>query len=59
MPPFDVYEISPETLTVKSWSGRFETRTMPLTTTALRVGNELWVSSIGGESIAVFPLKLQ
>ena len=56
-PRFDVYEITPETLAVKSLSGRFVTRPMPLTTTALCVGDELWVSSISGRNIAVFPLK--
>nr|WP_140404461.1 hypothetical protein [Sphingomonas sp. CDS-1] len=56
-PRFDVYEITPKTLAAKSLSGRFETRPMPLTTTALRVGGELWVSSVSGKNIAVFPLK--
>ena len=56
-PQFDIYEIAAKTLAVKSLSGRFAPRPMPLTTTALRVRDELWVSSISGTSIAVFPLK--
>ena len=56
-PRFDVYEIAPKTLAVSSLSGRFDSRPMPLTTTALRVRNELWISSINGESITVFPLR--
>lgn len=59
LPPFDVYEITPGSLAIKSLSGRFETRTLPLTTTALEVGKELWISGLGGKSIAVFPLKAE
>ena len=56
-PRFDVYEIRPTTLAVKSLSDRFDTKPMPITTTALRVDDELWVSSISGKNIAVFPLR--
>ena len=56
-PELDVYEVTAKTLAVKSLSGRFESKPMPLTTTALRVGDELWISSVSGENIAVFPLK--
>ncbi len=55
-PQFDIYEIAADDMAVTNLSGRFESRTMPLTTTALRVGGDLWVSSISGTSIAVFPL---
>lgn len=56
-PQFDVYEITAKTLAVESLSGRFESKPMPITTTALRVRDELWVSSVSGKNIAVFPLK--
>ena len=55
-PPFDVYEVDPGTLTATSLSWRFKATPMPLATTALRLGDELWVSSIGGERIVIFPL---
>lgn len=54
-PPFDVYEIDPATMTVKSLSDIIDDSSLPLTTTALQVDDELWLSSINGEGIAVFP----
>ena len=55
-PPFDIYEVDPGSLSVSSLAGRFSPRPMTLPTTALRVGNELWISSIGGDRIAIFGL---
>lgn len=57
LPPFDVYEITPGSLAVESLSDRIPFRSLPLTTTALEVGNDLWISGVGGQSITVLPLK--
>lgn len=57
LPPFDVYEVTPESLAIESLSSRFTSRPLPLTTTALEVGQDLWISGLGGQSIAVLPLR--
>lgn len=56
-PRYDVLEVTPKTLAVTSLTGRFENRTLPLTTTALRLDNELWISSIGDDRITVLLLR--
>ena len=56
-PPIGVYKIAPGTLALADLTTRLDLPSMPLATTALQVGNELWISSLGSQRISVVALR--
>ncbi len=53
--PYDVYAVNPGTMNVSSLGGRSDLPVMPLPTTALHVGDSLWITGIFGDRVEVTP----
>lgn len=56
-PPFEVYEIDTRTLALTMLTGRIDHGSIHLPTTALRIGQDVWISSIGADRVFVFPFR--
>lgn len=56
-PAFEVYEADPDSLALTILTDRIRYRSIPLPTTALRIGQDVWISSLGADRVFVFPYR--